>query len=310
MPIERFHADRLAALERFRTGAGPEPAPPVSPPAPAGVITGEISIPGPHGPIRLRTYRPDGPPAGLAPGSAGPPAGPGSALLWAHGGGFRHGSADMPEGDWVSAQLAARAGAYVVSVDYRLATEGVRYPVPLDDVFAAWTWFTGAADLPDRRAIGGASAGAALALAATLRARDAGGPVPDALLLAYPFAHFPNPAADADLAAALSEALPPGARFTAAGIEDMVRNYVGRISDLPPDALPGAARLTGLPPAWILLSEYDDLRTSGELLARQLDSATVFVAEGAPHGHLNHPADLPGTTGSLSFFAAALVSLS
>jgi acetyl esterase/lipase len=292
MPIERFHADRLAALERFRTGAGPEPAPPVSPPAPAGVITGEIGIPGPHGPIRLRTYRPDGPPA--------------AALLWAHGGGFRHGSADMPEGDWVSAQLAARAAAYVVSVDYRLATGGVRYPVPLDDVSAAWSWFAEAADLPPRRAIGGASAGAALALAAAVRARDTGRPVPDALLLAYPFAHFPNPAADADLAAALSEALPPVARFTAAGIEDMVRNYVGRISDLPPDALPGAARLTGLPPAWIVLSEYDDLRTSGELLARQLDSATVYLAEGMPHGHLNHPSDLPGAAGSLDFFAAAL----
>ncbi|GIF17485.1 acetyl esterase/lipase [Actinoplanes tereljensis] len=295
MPLDSFHADRLAALERFRLGTGPEPAPPVSPPAPAGVITGEISIPGPHGPIRLRTYRPAGPPV--------------AALLWAHGGGFRHGTIEMPEGDWVSAQLAARAGAYVVSVDYRLATGGVRYPVPLDDVSAAWTWFVGAADLPARRAIGGASAGAALALAATLRARDAGRPVPDALLLAYPFAHFPNPAADAELAAELSAALPPVARFTAAGVEDMVRNYVGRISCLPPEALPGAARLTGLPPAWILLSEYDDLRTSGELLARQLDSATLFLAEGAPHGHLNQPVSLPGTEGSLDFFAAALADV-
>jgi acetyl esterase/lipase len=297
MPLDRFHADRLAARERFRLGSGPEPAPPVSPPAPAGVIAGEISIPGPHGPIRLRTYRPDGPAA--------------AALLWAHGGGFRHGSADMPEGDWVSAQLAAEAGAHVVSVDYRLAAGGVRYPVPLDDVHAAWSWLASAAGLPSRRAIGGASAGAALALGAALRARDTGRPVPAALLLAYPFAHFPNPAADASLAAALSEALPPVSRFTAAGVEDMVRNYVGRISDLPPDALPGAARLAGLPPVSIVLSEYDDLRTSGELLARQLAEAGVdvstYLARGMPHGHLNHPVDLPGTVGSLSFLGSALV---
>ncbi|MEU4240399.1 alpha/beta hydrolase fold domain-containing protein [Actinoplanes sp. NPDC026619] len=293
MPLDQHHAERLAARERFLTGAGPEPAPPVSPPAPAGVVIGEISIPGPHGPISLRTYRPDRRPA--------------AALLWAHGGGFRHGTLDMPEADWVSATLAA-AGAYVVSVDYRLAVGGVRYPVPLDDVHAAWLWLVAAVDLPARRAIGGASAGAALALAAALRARDAGLPVPDALLLAYPFTHFPNPAADAELAASLSASLPPGARFTAAGVEDMVRNYVGRITDLPPDALPGAARLTGLPPVHLVLSEYDDLRTSGELLARQLASCDVavscYLARGMPHGHLNQPA---GETGSLAFFASALV---
>ncbi|GAA2659287.1 alpha/beta hydrolase fold domain-containing protein [Paractinoplanes durhamensis] len=295
MPLETFHADRLAARERFSLGTGPEPAAPQCPPLPAGVTTGEVTIDGPHGPIRLLTYRPAGPAE--------------VALLWAHGGGFRHGTAEMPEGHWVSAELCARAGAFVVSVDYRLAVDGVRYPVPLDDVHAAWSWFSASSDRPARAAIGGASAGAALALATAVRA----GRKPDALLLAYPFTHFPNPAADAELAAELSEALPPAARFTAAGVEDMVRNYVGRISDLPPDALPGAARLTGLPPARILLSEYDDLRTSGELLARQLTEAgvetTTYLAKGAPHGHLNQPADLPGTTGSLDYFAAALREL-
>jgi len=295
MPLDAFHAGRLAALDRFRLGTGPEPSPPVCPPVPAGMVTGEIDIVGPHGRIPLLTYRPAGPVT--------------SALLWAHGGGFRHGSASMPEGHWVSAELAARAGAYVVSVDYRLAVGGVRYPVPLDDVHAAWEWLVSAADLPEKRAIGGASAGAALALATALRT----GVRPAEILLAYPFTHFPNPAADAGPAAELAAELPPVAHFTAAGIEDMVRNYVGRISDLPPDALPGAARLAGLPPVRIVLSEYDYLRTSGELLARQLGEAgvevSVFLARGAPHGHLNQPADLPGTTGSLDFFAAALADV-
>jgi acetyl esterase len=60
----------------------------------------------------------------------------------------------------------------------------------------------------------------------------------------------------------------------------------------------------------VVLSEYDDLRSSGELLARQVGEAggeaSTYLARGVPHGHLNHPVEVPGTTGSLDFLAAAL----
>ncbi|MFC4011337.1 alpha/beta hydrolase fold domain-containing protein [Nonomuraea purpurea] len=255
----------------------------------------ELNVDGPHGPIPVRTYRPRQTPA--------------AALLWVHGGGFWAGDLDMPEAHTVSAELAARAGAFVASVGYRLAVNGVRYPVPLDDVGAAWRWLAGAG-VADRLVLGGASAGAALALAAALRNRDRGSDHRVAgLLLAYPFAHFPNPALDAESAAEMA-ALPATLRFPVASIEAMVRNYVGRISDLPPDALPGAARLDGLPPTRILLSEYDDLRPSGELLERQLREAGVpvgsYVAKGMPHGHLNRTPSLDGVNASLDFFAAAI----
>ena len=291
MPLDNYFTDRVAA--------GDQAPPPVSPPAPADVTVRDTAVPGPHGDVPLRTYRPDGPVA--------------TALLWVHGGGFWHGDLDMPEADWVSAELARRARAYVVSVGYRLANGEVRHPVPIDDVYAAWSWLAADEALPERRALGGASAGAALALATALRARDTGLRPPDALLLAYPFAHFPNPQPDLALATELAEVLPPELRFPPSGIEDMVRNYVGRISDLPPDALPGAARLDGLPPSFLVLSEYDDLRSSGELLARQLDEAgvkaTTYLALQVPHGHLNHPVDVPGITGSLEFFVDALDAL-
>jgi acetyl esterase/lipase len=117
---------------------------------------------------------------------------------------------------------------------------------------------------------------------------------------------MPDPATAGELVAGL----PATARFTPAGVEEMVRNYVGRISDLPPDALPGAARLDGLPPVALLLSEYDDLRSSGELLARQLAEvgveARVHVARGVPHGHLNHVAAAPAIDESLAFLAKQL----
>jgi len=259
------------------------------------------AIPGPHGAIDVRVYRPR--------------AEAQRALVWVHGGGFAAGDLDMPEAHLVSAELAARADALVVSVGYRLAGEGVRYPVPIDDVHAVWRWLTEAeaegVGLPPAGpvALGGASAGAALALSTAVRLRDEGRRVPDALLLAYPFVHFPTPALDDETAAEMRE-LPAMLRFTTDSIEDMVRNYVGRLSDLPPDAMPGAARLAGLPRTAIMLAEYDDLRPSGDLLARQLDEVDVRVrtyrAAGMLHGHLNRSASLKEVDRSLDFFAETL----
>ncbi|MEV6345674.1 alpha/beta hydrolase fold domain-containing protein [Actinoplanes sp. NPDC051851] len=276
----------------------------------------------------------------------------GDVLVWAHGGGFRHGDLEMPEAHMVAAELARRAGVIVVSVGYRLATGTVRYPVPIDDVHAVWGWVctgggqpgtvtsSGPGDeqrdravsavpadglpcravsavpgdeqrgralsaglgdgLPGRVAIGGASAGAALALATAMRARDAGERTADLLVLAYPFVHYPSPGA--------------GDRADIEDVEDMVRNYVGRISDVPPDALPGMARLDGLPPVTVVLSEDDYLRPSGELLERQLREVGVpvetMLAAGTTHGHLNRPADHPdGVEDSLTFFAKALATM-
>jgi acetyl esterase len=260
----------------------------------AGVRIEDLAIDGPHGPIPVRVYEPDEPAAG--------------ALLWAHGGGFRHGDLDMPEGHIVSVELARRAPALVVSVDYRLAEGAVNnHPVPIDDVAAAWDWFCGRELPAGPAAIGGASAGAALALSATLRARDAGARLPDAMLLAYPFAHYPNPALDPEVAAEMA-GLP--FRFTAEGVEEMVRNYVGRISDVPADALPGAARLDGLPRTLLIAAEYDDLRASAELLERQLREVGVpvepYLARGMTHGHLNHAPTLAEVGRSLDFFAKGL----
>ncbi|WP_235215345.1 alpha/beta hydrolase [Phaeacidiphilus oryzae] len=319
MPVHPFYQARFAALLEPRGDGRPDDAlieertreqsrrlaERARSWAPAGVEIRAAETAGPHGPVPLRTYRP----------AAGAPLG--SALVWAHGGGFRAGDLDMPEAHVVCAELAQRAGALVVSVGYRLAVDGVRHPVPVDDVHAVWTALcrgelpaeAGAVDVERLPvALGGASAGAALALATALRGRD-GGPRPaDALLLAYPFAHFPNPAPDEALAAGMA-GLP--LRLGPDRVEDMVRGYVGRTTDLPPDALPGAAPLRGLPPTRILVSEYDDLRPSGELLGRQLAECDVpvasLLAEGMVHGHLNNlPDELPEIGKSLEFLAEGL----
>src|SRR4051795_2356886 len=181
----------LAQIQRYETWD-----PGVGPP---DVATRDDAVPGPHGPVPVRIYTPDSP--------------TGAGLVWAHGGGFIGGDLDMREADWTAREIAARAGAVVVSVDYRLAVGGVCYPVPHDDVVAAVTWVRDAAgDLgvdPARISIGGASAGANLAAGAALKLRDRDGWVPAALLLAYPSLHAAVPPPSPALAATLAELPPP-----------------------------------------------------------------------------------------------------
>jgi acetyl esterase len=287
-------ADAQARIDEFYQD--PEPWT-----APSTLAIQDVTAAGPHGPVPVRIYRPIGRSSGRA-------------LVWAHGGGFAYGDLDMAEAHIVSAELAMRSGSAVISVGYRLAANGVRFPVPVDDVHAVWTWVTsGSASKNGHKyssvSLGGASAGAALALSTARRLLDRREAAPASLLLAYPFLHYPNPALDPEISVELS-ILPAVMRFPAANIESMVRNYVGRITNVPVEAMPGNGNLDGLPEVRLIVSEYDDLRSSAELFERQLTELGIPVkkhlAEGMPHGHLNRGTSLKAVVDSLNFFAEGL----
>ncbi|WAJ33214.1 alpha/beta hydrolase fold domain-containing protein [Arthrobacter sp. FX8] len=147
-----------------------------------------VTADGRHGPVAIRIY--------------GEPAGADSpALVWLHGGGFVSGSVDSPESDYL-ARVLANQGTPVLSVDYRLARDGVSFPIPHDDALACWFWARKNAESlgldPDLLCLGGAGAGGNLAVGAALYLIDAGKPLPAKLLLAYPFLHaeLPPPAGD------------------------------------------------------------------------------------------------------------------
>src|SRR3954463_11038457 len=120
-------------------------------PAPPDADVRNDAASGPHGRVPVRIYTPHG------SGTDRP------CLIWLHGGAFRMGDLNMPEADWTARQICARAGAVVVSVDYRLCNGGVPYPVPHDDVVAAARWVranTGPLGIDAGRiSLGGASAG-------------------------------------------------------------------------------------------------------------------------------------------------------
>ncbi|MGK9146036.1 alpha/beta hydrolase [Plantibacter flavus] len=233
-------------------------------------------------------------------------------VMMLHGGGFTSGSIDWAEAHVVAAELATRRGAIVLSVDYRLSVgDSGRYPAALDDVHAAWFWLMREYDTDGAAFIGGGSAGANLAASVAMRLRDERGRTPDGMLLAYGVFHFPLPSSGPDVARAL-HALPSSARATPDDMISAQRNYVGRIHGVPRYAMPGHSDLSDMPPAAILISEYDDLRESSEFFARQLQDAGVPVkvrlARGMIHGHLNwHPGPtLPEVEAGIGFFADQL----
>jgi acetyl esterase len=249
----------------------------------ARITTTDLRLDGPHGPVPVRRYGPAG--DGSHPG-----------LVWAHGGSFRWGDLDMPESDAVGRALAA-LGAVVVSVDYRLAVDGVRYPVPSDDVLAAFLDVAArAAELgidPDRLSLGGGSAGGNLAAGAAKRLRDRGGVRPATVVLAYPSLHPRLPELPPELAAKVA-AQPPGERRTPEALDEINRNYVGDPALLDdPYAMPALGDLHDLPPTLVVTSEHDALRASAQLYAAALIEAgndvAVVLEHGTPHGHLNEP---------------------
>jgi acetyl esterase len=241
----------------------------------AAVSTVDGVVEGPHGPVPIRVYR---------DATAVPT---GRALVWVHGGAFIGGHLDMPESNWVARELAAR-GIPVVSVDYAKCLGDVHYPVPSDDVLAAWRHVRGAAaelvGVPaESLALGGASAGGTLTSSAVTRLRDAGEPLPARLALVYPVVHPNGPEASA----AVDLSSPHG---------QLAMNYADSTEALTdPQAFAGLGDGHGFPPTLVVVCEHDDLRPSGEAFAATLAAAGVDVElrvePDADHGHINEPSD-------------------
>ncbi len=275
-------AEGRAQIERFEDWVPTTPVPQVP-------VRG-TTAPGPHGPVPVRVYGPGPTPDAQLP-----------CLVWLHGGGFAGGDLDMKEADWTAREVSARAGAVVVSVDYRLAQGEVCYPVPHDDAVAAVAWVRDEAAAlgvdPQRIVVGGASAGANLTAGAALKLRDRDGWVPAALALVYGVFHAAVPAPSRELAERLAEL--PGLYHEQPGEDTswVTTNYLGGpLTSADGYAMPGHGVLEGLCPTVLVNGEYDNLRASGQAFAASLALAGVDVRQvlvpGMLHAFLNLPAEL------------------
>lgn len=226
----------------------------------------------------------------------------GRALLYCHGGGFQIGSVRSHAG--LMARIAAASGMRVIGFDYRLAPEH-RFPAAHDDAFAAYGALAEAGETP--LALVGDSAGGALALGTAMRARDAGLPLPKALVLLSPWL-------DLTMSGESYSALAEKDIFSRPEqLKAMARTYLGR--DNRPDdpaASPVLGHLAGLPPMLVHAGGHDITLDDSHLLARrsaeQGGRVEVEVFPGMCH-HFQVFEELPEAAQSLARIGAFLRAL-
>jgi acetyl esterase len=195
-------------------------------------------------------------------------------MVYFHGGGWV--ICDLDTHHVVCSAIAHRAGAVVVSVDYRLAPEH-KFPAAVVDAYAATQWvFANAGRLsidPARISVGGDSAGGNLAAVMCLKTRDENGPPIALQVLIYPVTDLSSMATASYLEFA------EGYQLTKSLMEWFRDLYLGDPSAArDPYASPLlAADLHGLPPALILTAECDPLRDEGEAYGKRLADAGAAV---------------------------------
>ena len=235
--------------------------------------TEERQVATPHGSVRVRILDPGG--EGLRP-----------ALIYLHGGGWTFFSIDTH--DRVMREYAGRAGIVVVAVDYSLSPEH-RFPRALDETLAVVRWLrTQGGTLgidPNRLALGGDSAGAAMTISTCLMLRDAGeADALKAMLLNY---GAYDPACDNE---SHRRYVVGGFMWDPGEMSAFWRNYLGATPPTNALACPIHADVHGLPPAFSAVPDCDVMFEEALLMAEKLRAAgvrsDVAIYAGATHGFL------------------------
>ncbi|MCC8952932.1 alpha/beta hydrolase fold domain-containing protein [Bradyrhizobium sp. Pear77] len=229
---------------------------------------------------------------------AAPDAQGGNVVLHFHGGGYLIGSA-RGSLEYAS-RLAAAVEGTCYTVDYRLAPEHP-YPAALDDAVAAYRALLARGIPASSIMVSGESAGGGLAVAMVLALRNAGDPLPSAILAAAPFADLTlsgptirqfngdDPAANRDL------------------LTFMGASYFQGHEPTDPLVSPLFGDLTGLPPLFLTASRGEVLLSDTTRLAERAEQAgvevTLRVVEDSVHVYPIFPF-LPETQATMDEVAA------
>jgi len=209
-------------------------------------------------------------------------------LCWFHGGGMAIGSPEADDG--LLARFAEQLGIVCASVDYRLTPEHP-YPIPFEDAYAGLCWFAEQAGRlgvdTSRIAVGGASAGGCLCAAVAIASRDLGGPD-----LAFQMPLFPmlDDTMDTPSNREVTAELIPfswNSDMSAVAWDWYLAGLKG--GEVPYYAAPARCpNLSGLPPAYTLVGQFDPLRDETISYVQRLAQAGVptefHLYDGAVHG--------------------------
>jgi acetyl esterase len=220
--------------------------------------------------VPVQIYWPEDGGAEDHPGSGRP------IVLYFHGGGWTHFSAETHDG--VARHLCNKAGCIVVNVDYRLSPEH-KFPAALEDTYDVLRWVSANADSlgGDAHAIvaAGESAGGTLSIALCLLTKSRGGPK-----IAVQIPMCPS----LDLSGYEQydswKRLGNGEYLVSkASLEQTKDAYFQNQGDVTnPLASPiFAADLSDLPPALVITAEFDPLVDQGEHYVRRLRASGVPV---------------------------------
>ena len=242
------------------------------PPAREIAVIDNFTMDGPGGPTPLRLY------------DARAERGPGTVLLFIHGGGWVIGDLDTHEPFCID--LALELDLPVIAVDYRLAPEHP-FPAALEDSLVAARWIASSPVELGRQATGlmvaGDSAGGNLAAVISAAFRDEPAAVPIAAQwLIYP-------AADPGVRYPSYDQLCDGFMLTKPSMNWFEDSYAGPKKDWRYSPL--LAGTHDLPPTFVLTASLDPLRDQGRTYAARCVDAgveTIYLeAEGTVHGFLN-----------------------
>ena len=242
-----------------------------APPDVAAVDDGGFA--GPDGKIHFRRYRPLGSASGPLP-----------TLIYYHGGGFVIGNIETH--DSTCRRLANKSRCQVISIDYRLSPEHP-FPAPIDDGVAAFRHIRdNAASFgvdAKRIAVGGDSAGGAIAAVVCQAVRQLGEPMPAFQMLIYP-------ATDARRQTESRRLFAEGYFLTQELMDWFWKAYAPTGTDLADLRLSPllAKDFAGLPPAFVLTAGYDPLRDEGRAYADRLIDAGVKTT------YVNYPGTVHG----------------
>lgn len=209
-----------------------------------------------------------------------PEASPGAeTILYFHGGSFVVGS---PQTAMVlTAHLVLRTGTRAVSLDYRLAPEHP-FPAAIEDGLAAYRALLDDGTPPESIAFAGDSAGGGLTVTTCLAARDAGLPMPAAIVAFSPGLDHTRSGASMTT----KDGLDP--YFTPEAMRRTGELYLAGADPAQPLLAPAVhADLTGLPPMLLQVGTHELLLDDSVRLARRAVDADVDVVldvtAGVPH---------------------------